>query len=187
MKLKATTHIQNSIQQCEKALKEVEGIIEGLNDDELNTQEAAGKWSILQCLKHLSIANQIYVENIQKAYSKYPPQPEDLYRSHWKGDYFTKMISPRENDVVKNKMKTIKSMDPQQALNPEETINEFFNTHRQLIELIRQSENYSLNRVKVPTALGALVKLRLGDAFRFLLGHLDRHLLQLKRIRKAIA
>lgn len=187
MKLKATTHIQNSIQQCENALSEVEQIIAGLDDTTLNTQEAAGKWSILQCLKHLSIANKIYVENLGKAFEKYPQKPEETFKSHWKGDYFTKMISPKENNEVKNKMKTMKSMDPKQALNPKETIDDFFQTHQQLIELIKQSENYSLNKVKVPTALGPIIKLRIGDAFRFLLGHLDRHVLQLKRIKKAVA
>lgn len=186
MKLKATTHIQNSIQQCENALSEVEHVIAGLDDATLNTQEAAGKWSILQCLKHLSIANSIYVETITKAHAKYPKTPAETFSSHWKGDYFTKMISPRENGVVKNNMKTMKSMDPGKAMNPKETIDEFFATHRKLIELMKKSENYNLNKVKVPTALGPLVKLRLGDAFRFLLGHLDRHVLQLKRIKKAV-
>ncbi|HEY9118065.1 MAG TPA: DinB family protein [Roseivirga sp.] len=187
MKLKATTHIENSVSQCEKALTEVKQIINGLDDHTLNTQEGEGKWSILQCLKHLSIANKIYVENIGNAFEKYPQKPEETFKSHWKGDYFTKMISPKEKDVVKNKMKTMKSMDPKQALKPKETIEEFFSTHQELIELMRKSENYSLNQVKVPTALGPLVKLRLGDAFRFLLGHLDRHVIQLKRIKKAVA
>ena len=187
MKLKATTHIQNSIKQCETALTEVEQLIAGLDNDTLNTQEAAEKWSILQCLKHLSIANKIYVENIKKAHQKYPQQPDETFSSHWKGDYFTKMISPKENGVVKNNMKTMKSMNPEEALPVQETIDEFFNTHRELADLIKKSENYSLNKVKVPTALGPLVKLRLGDAFRFLLGHLDRHVLQLKRIKKAVA
>lgn len=186
MKLKATTHIQNSVEQCEKALAEVEQLIAGLDDSTLNTQEADGKWSILQCLKHLSIANKIYVENIKKAHQKYPQEPEETYSSHWKGDYFTKMISPKDTGEVKNSMKTMKSMDPANALNAAETIEEFFSTHRELAELIRKSENYSLNKVKVPTALGPLVKLRLGDAFSFLLGHLDRHVLQLKRIKAAV-
>ena len=96
------------------------------------------------------------------------------------------MISPKDTGEVKNSMKTMKSMDPANALNAGETIEEFFSTHRELAELIRKSENYSLNKVKVPTALGPLVKLRLGDAFSFLLGHLDRHVLQLKRIKAAV-
>lgn len=186
MKLKATTHIRNSISQCEKALVEVKDIINGLDDDTLNTQEAEGKWSILQCLKHLSIANQIYVNNISKAFTKYPQQNEQEFRSHWKGDYFTKMISPKGDGEVKNSMKTFKSMNPDQALNPKLTIEEFFSTHEELIELMKKSESYNLNKVKVPTALGPIIKLRLGDAFRFLLGHLDRHVIQLKRIKKAV-
>lgn len=186
MQIKAQEHIDNSIAQCENALSEVRNAISGLSDEELNTQEAPGKWSILQCLKHLSIANEVYVKNIEKAYQKYSQKPDDFFKSHWKGNYFTKMISPKDNGEIKNTMKTIKSMDPSQALDSKSTIEEFFQTHEQLIELIRKSSNYSLNKVKVPTALGPLVKLRLGDAFRFLLGHLDRHVLQVKRIKNAI-
>ncbi|GHE74649.1 MULTISPECIES: DinB family protein [Roseivirga] len=187
MKVRSEDFVNQSIHRLNDILSHVEALTQDLSYEELNTQEAAGKWSILQCLKHLSLANGIYVENIEKAFKKYPQQKDEVFSGHWKGNWFTSMITPKESGEIKNTMKTMKSMDPEKALDAQETIDEFFRIHRAFIGLMDQSRNYSLNKVKVPTALGPLVKLRLGDAFRFLLGHTERHLLQIKRIRSAVA
>jgi hypothetical protein len=186
MQIPAKQHIDNSVKRLEDILLEVKTITGDLSEETLNKLEGPQKWSILQCLKHLSIANGIYVKNIASAFEKYPKQVDDVFRSHWKGDWFTKMISPKNDGEVKNSMKTMKSMDPETNLDPKQTLEEFFAIHDQFIELIKASEDYSLNKVKVPTALGPMVKLRLGDAYRFLIGHTERHLTQLKRIRNAV-
>ena len=187
MKLKAKDHIDNSIDRLEHVLHEIRELIDTMDGNSLNTQEGTNKWSILQCLKHLTIADSIYVVNIKKAFAKYPQKPEDIYSSHWKGDYFAKMIAPKPDGQLKNNMKTMKSMNPELALDAKATIEEFFSIHNEFVGLMKQSQNYSLNKVKVATALGPIVKLRLGDAYNFLISHTERHLIQVKRIKKAVA
>ena len=187
MVVSAREHINNSVDGMNAIIDEVKALLEGEDERSLNLPEAEGKWSMLQCLKHMSIAVQVYNQNIEKAfYLGRHANPADQFKSHWKGDMFTKMISPKDNGEVKNNMKTFKTMDPQESLDAQETIQEFFRLHERFRDLIQQSSGYNLNRLKVNTALGPLVKLRLGDAFRFIIGHAQRHVIQLKRIKATV-
>lgn len=161
--------------------------IDGLGENSLNTPEGEKKWSILQCMEHMSIAHQVYVSNISKALSKANKgSAVDTFRSHWKGDMFTKMMKPKENGAIKGKMKTFKAMEPKETLNAAKTIATFDQIHNELLRLLKESADYNLNGIKIPTAMGLMVKLRLGDAFRFIIAHAQRHTLQLKRIHQSI-
>lgn len=183
----ASEHIDSSKKELKLVLSEVKTTLESLQDINLNTQEADGKWSILQCLKHMSIAVEVYNHNIGKALETGNHQsPDSDFKSHWKGDMFVKMISPKENGVVKNNMKTMKTMNPENSLDAQKTVDEFFNSHNEFIDLMEKSRAFNINRVKVNTAIGPLVKLRLGDAYRFIIAHAQRHLIQLRRIRSVV-
>lgn len=187
MKCTTTQFIAEQGQKLKHIIDTVNEESKGLEEQILNRQEGDNKWSMLQCIEHLSLANGIYVDNIQSALTMADKDTQsDLFKSHWKGDMFTKMIAPKANEEIKTKMKTMKTMHPQSQLNAAETIRKFNDVHLKLIELLNKSGEYNLNKVKVPTALGSMVKLRLGDAFRFLIAHAERHLIQLKRIKAAV-
>ena len=76
----------------------------------------------------------------------------------------------------------MKSMYPKEVLDKEETLREFNEIHGQLLAHLEKARQYDLNRIKISTALGPIVKLRMGDAFRFVIAHAQRHVVQLKRI-----
>ena len=187
MKIKKEELINNYVTGFENIIQDTKNLIDGLTKQQLNMPEAPDKWNILQCLKHMSIAANIYVVNIEKVLDKSSPDPNaDFFKSGWKGDLFSKMISPNAEGEIKRPMQTFRSMNPIQILDADKTLNEFIEVHSKIVELIRLSENYDITKLKVQTALGPLVKLRLGDAYRFLLGHAQRHFQQLKRIKKVI-
>ncbi len=187
MVIAASKHIDSSKAHLKHILDEVKATINGMDEVALNTPESEGKWSMLQCLKHMSIAVEVYNLNTLNALnSANEGTTAAEYKSHWKGDMFVKMIAPKENGEVTNNMKTMKSMSPENSLDANETIKEFFAQHEEYLRLIERSRSYDINRVKVNTALGPLVKLRLGDAYRFIIGHAQRHSIQLKRIKSAV-
>lgn len=150
----------------------------------LNLPEADKKWSMLQCTAHMSLSVKVYVQNIGNALKKNEMREGTNYefKSDWKADRFTRIIAPDANAIIKNRMRTMKSMQPQKVLSKEATLQEFNDLHRQLLVLLEQSGQYDLNRIKVATALGPILKFRMGDAFRFVIAHAQRHVVQLKRI-----
>lgn len=184
MNINANQLIQQLSADLKDIIEQVNYSIDSVEDIEhLNLPEADKKWSMLQCVAHMSLSVEPYVKNIGNAMPINTKTAGDYeYNSHWKGDWFTKLIAPDANAIIKNRMRTMKSMEPQELLNKKATLAEFNEKHQALLALLEAARQYDLNKIKVPTALGPMVKLRLGDAFRFIIAHAQRHVLQLKRI-----
>ena len=81
-----------------------------------------------------------------------------------------------------NKMETFKDKNPLNAKLDKTVIDKFINQQIQLLGLLNQSRNVSLNKVKIPISISRLIKLKLGDTFQFLINHIIRHLKQIDRI-----
>ena len=58
----------------------------------------------------------------------------------------------------------------------------FINQQIKLLDLLNQSRNVSLNKVKIQTSISSLIKLKLGDTFQFFINHIIRHLKQIEKI-----
>lgn len=184
MNINANQLIQQLSADLQEVIDKVNYCVNSVEDlEHLNLPEANNKWSMLQDVAHMSLSIAPYNRNISRAIQSGLRNESDYeYNSHWKGDWFTKFIAPDANAIIKNRMRTMKSMEPKEILDKEETMKEFNQSHRELLELLEKARDYDMNRIKVPTALGPLVKLRLGDAFRFIIAHAQRHVIQLKRI-----
>ena len=81
-----------------------------------------------------------------------------------------------------NKMKTFKDKNPLNAKLDKSVIDRFINQQIKLLDLLNQSRNVSLNKVKIKTSISSFIKLRLGDTFQFFINHIIRHLSQIDRI-----
>ena len=79
-------------------------------------------------------------------------------------------------------MKTFKDKNPLNASLDKATIERFINQQTLLIELLSQSKKVNLNKIKIPTSISNLIKLKLGDVFQFYINHILRHLAQIEKI-----
>jgi hypothetical protein len=60
-------------------------------------------------------------------------------------------------------------------------IDEFIRQQEEMRSLLNRARNISLVKARVPLTLTKYVRLRLGDTFRFLINHIERHVLQAQR------
>ena len=63
---------------------------------------------------------------------------------------------------------------------PENVVERFFEQHRQLLQILKRAAGTDIQQLRMPTTLGSFPKIRLGDGFAFVIGHEERHLLQIK-------
>ncbi len=61
-------------------------------------------------------------------------------------------------------------------------IDRFITQQKECLELIEKSKNVNLAKTKTAISITKLIKLRLGDTFRFITAHNERHLLQAENI-----
>lgn len=191
MKYKTDALVADLKNSMEASIREVESW-QKLPPETLDAKPAPDKWSANACLVHLLIANGHYVEHINKLKTtgklfRRPAQPE--FKQGWLGAYFTRIIGPKEDGAIKGKMTSPKFMDPDKGgkapSKGSEVATQFIAQSRQMIDLMEECRKADLNRVRVVTALGPLLKIKLGDAFMFVDAHTRRHLLQGRRALEA--
>jgi len=158
---------------------------EKLQSYDLNTltwKENEISWSILECLEHLNLYGDFYLPQIEKEIKNSTTKTDLEFKSGVLGNYFAKSMLPKEK---LNKMKTFKDKNPLNAQLDKSVIDRFINQQIKLLELLNQSRNVSLNKVKIKTSISSLIKLKLGDTFHFFINHIIRHLNQIDRIQVA--
>jgi uncharacterized damage-inducible protein DinB len=145
-----------------------------------------GKWSIVQILEHLNAYGRHYLPAIDNAIALKRDEPDAWFNSGFMGDYFTKSMKPTNVYEIKNKMKTAKAYNFPNSLNVDVVMNEFLEQKQKLLQLLDQSRERNLNTIRIPITISKMIKLKLGDAFRFLIAHEQRHMVQARNTLKGL-
>ena len=149
-----------------------------LSDSYLNKRPAPESWSVLECIEHLNLYGDFYLPEIGKRIrnSRYPA--EHNFKSGWLGNYFANSMLPKEK---LNKMKTFKDKNPIGSRLDRKTLDRFTNQQHQMLKLLEQARNISLNRTRTAISISNLIRLKLGDTFRFVVYHNQRHIVQAEK------
>lgn len=142
-------------------------------------QPAPGKWSVIQIIEHLNSYDRYYFLAIEKALRKNAPATA-LYRPGWVGEYFTKLMKPGEGGTITNKMQAPKGHRPPPGLDAFPVLNDFIDQQHYLLELLEQARQKDIGSIRVPISISKFIKLKLGDTFRFLVAHKQRHFVQIR-------
>lgn len=146
----------------------------------LQTQPAPGAWSIAQILEHLNFYSEFYIRNIEEKLHKNEFGKSEYYTPGWFGNYFTKLMRPTDDFSVKNKMKTMKSAVPPKETDGFAALEKFISDQHHLLNLLEIAKSAHIGKIKIPITISKLIKLKLGDTFRFFIAHEQRHFIQIK-------
>ncbi len=140
-------------------------------------------WNILECLEHLNLYGDFYLPQIEHKIRISRTKSDPDFNSGFLGSYFAKSMLPKEK---LNKMKTFKDKNPLNEKLDKRVIDKFISQQIKLLDLLNQSRNVSLNRVKIEISIARFIKLKLGDTFQFFINHSIRHFRQIERIESEI-
>lgn len=147
------------------------------------------QWNALECINHLLLSNEFYLVQIIEEIEKHPKSEEFAikeFKPGWLGKYLTKNIYPKENGDLKSTMKTFKTMEPKTPpslgkAKAGEIIGDFVDQLNLFIAQMELAKNSNLKKIRIKSVLGSLIKLDLGSAFSFTIGHIVRHIVQIKK------
>lgn len=180
--MKSENLIQLLLEQTRQIINQAERL-KTYDIDTLIWKENEVSWNILECLEHLNLYGNFYLPQIEYKIKVSDIKPEIDFKSGLLGNYFAKSMLPKDK---LNKMKTFKDKNPLNTALEKHVIDEFINQQIKLLNLLNQSRNVSLNKVKISISISRIIKLKLGDTFQFLINHIIRHLKQIDRIELAI-
>lgn len=168
--------ISNLLQMTDEATTRVLQLKQ-LNTEQLNHKQNAAKWSVLECIEHLNLYGDFYLPEIERRILAQTPRTTSLvFKSGLIGNYFANMMRAEGK-----KMKTFADKDPANSTLSITTIDRFLKQQERLRALLTQAQQIDLTRTRTAISISSLIKLRLGDTFRFLIYHIDRHMKQAER------
>ena len=167
-------------------IKQSAGFFSTADKNKLTYSPEPGKWSVVQVLEHLNAYNRHYLPAIEKSLSIITYDTDDWFISGYWGEKFTKMMRPSNVYEVKNKMKTSKKMSFPNSLHVETVLKEFLAGQDKLLQLLQLAKGKDLAKIHIPITLTKLIKLRLGDTFRFVIAHEQRHMIQARNTLKKV-
>ena len=157
-----------------------------LEGQELQYKPSRKKWSILEVFEHVNIINYYYIKRLGKALDQAPKTERDTFQSGWMGSLFIKYMKPDEEGNIPFKIPTFRKTNPIHrkhhgyALVDHIVFQDFIDGVDQLIALLEKAEEKELDIIKIPTLLPFL-KINIGDAFAFVVAHIERHMAQAKK------
>lgn len=179
---------ENQIQRLNLILTKVKAL-SALETSQLSISPNPKSWSVLEIIEHLNIAYQRYIDKIDRALLNLPDREDDHtpFRVRWWPSLVIEGTRPKDNRR-KMKIKTLKRFEPilelekvdQEAI--EGVFNQFEHLHLHLKSAILESRTKNVSKLKISSAIGAIVSFYLPECFEFLLAHLERHMLQIDEL-----
>lgn len=148
-------------------------------EEELNFRTSQDSWSTLECLEHLNRYGNFYIPEIGRNISSAGKSPQPYFKPGILGNYFAKSMLPKEK---LNKMKTLKTMNPIHSKLNKDVVDTFIKQQERMLELLEAAQDVDLEKIKTSISISKLIKLKLGDTFRFVIYHNLRHIGQIQRI-----
>jgi hypothetical protein len=165
--------------------RDVASLLDGLTDAQVNWRPADGRWSIAECVAHLSASGRIYLDPldraIQRGFDRAIFGGRDFHPS-----WFGRLLIASMEPPPKRRMRASKKIVPQRVESGARLAAEFDAMHRALIDRVRKATSLDLSRVKVRSPIMPLLRMPLGTCFAFLLAHERRHLWQARQVRQEL-
>jgi hypothetical protein len=177
--------IEQYVQGFDAVGRDVAALIAALSEAQLNWRPGDGRWSIAECVAHLTATGTLYLAPLERAIERGHAramfggrefQPSAI------GRWFIAQMEP----PPRRKMKAPRKIAPQRFESARALSEGFDRMHRELIDRVRRSASLDLSRVKLGSPIVPLLRMPLGTWFGFILAHERRHLWQARQVRQEL-
>jgi uncharacterized damage-inducible protein DinB len=145
----------------------------------LQKQPSQDVWSVAQVLEHLNVYSRYYIAAIELKLHLNQSGPNTFFTPGWLGNYFTRLMKPKEDNTIPKKMKAPENAIPSAQPDAKQMLDEFISHQHHLLNLLQIAKTANLNSIRIPTSLNKLITMKLGDTFRFFIAHEQRHFVQI--------
>ncbi|MFQ3213910.1 MAG: hypothetical protein ACI9C9_001441 [Marivirga sp.] len=149
-----------------------------LNEEALLWKPSSNSWSIAECLKHIVIANTLYLEDIQKQLEKAEVRTiEHPIKLSLMGRVFLLFVDPKYTWKVKapNIFKPIKG---HKVTNGKQVLDDYLKLQDDLIKVAVKAAGYDHANIYITSPLSKLLRFNIGEQLFIMMRHEKRHLNQ---------
>ncbi|MGH1337331.1 MAG: DinB family protein [Aureispira sp.] len=179
MALKTTELLSDLTQRTQRNLQTAQAWLQ-LPLEQLQYKPSADTWSVLEGVEHLNLYGDFYLPEMKQQmdnsnYKTVTP----TFKSSWLGNYFAKAMLPKEK---LNTMKTFADKNPNGSTLDKTVLEKFIAQQKETLQLLQQAAQVNLTKTKTGITISSWIRLRLGDTFRVVIYHNDRHRIQATQV-----
>ena len=181
----AQSQFQEIIDQFTDVSARANGVTKDLQTHELNLRPEAHRWSIAECLVHLTLCSSAYLELINLACQK--AREERLFGDGpFKMDWTGKLIRLASEPPSRVRLSSTAAFQPTLVEPLEQVVPRFIDLQSALIISVESAHGLDLNRIKINSPSSARVSFNLFSCYHILAAHERRHLNQAEETRRDI-
>ena len=176
------TSLTDLLSDLNAVTKEVESLLLPLKNSQLNWSSEAGRWSIGQCVSHLTITANQYFPMMDKSLERSSAAAEHSskqLRPSIFGRLFLLSFSPKFPLKLKSPRKFIPLKEVDKSV-----LGEFLKTQEELGEYFKRAGTTEVRKVNTNSPVSKLLPLSFGDCLLILVRHEQHHLKQMIRVRE---
>ena len=158
-------------------------LVTGLTIAQLNWQSSPGAWSIGQCLEHLSISNEVYVEPMAESLGATTSGPVDEIELGWLGGWFIRTYIEPVNQG--KRARAPRKITPVAKVVDSSILDRFIASNAGVRDVITRARGHDVNRVRFRNPFVPLLRFTVGTGLQLITRHNHRHLLQAERVRQS--
>lgn len=182
--LESSDFLHTIVEEAEKNSTEARRLVAGLSEEQLSWTLAPDKWSMAQCIDHLTVTSQqfepYYTNAIKHGHERWPVNGAVAYRPTWVGGWLLKQVTPE----VTRKLPAPKVFRPTQAPLIKGALEKFLKEQDMFLGFVRAAEGFDYNKTRLRSPVTPLMRYSLADAFLVTVLHEQRHLAQARRMRE---
>lgn len=144
----------------------------------LRKQPEEGGWSAAECLEHLTLSTESFTRKLRRALDAAVTRPA---RGQETTSWLGRILLWHTEPPVRKKDTAPEKFHPTVPASRDVLLARFEKAHRELIQLIEETDGIDRMRVKVPYVAVKWIRITLLDAFTLLSAHDRRHLWQAER------
>lgn len=171
---------QRWLSEIETVEREARSVLDDLTPEQANQRPGRGRWSVVQNLAHISKTAVPYLDimeaRLEGGLADRPYRPGIL--AH--------LLRRSMEPPPRFRIKTQKTLEPGESLDPESVLAEFEGVHERLAALVRAADDDRFVRYRFRSPYMNLIVIRGDQAVDTLLAHARRHLWQARQARRAL-
>jgi hypothetical protein len=181
--LESENLLDTILAEADKNAADAHAVVAGLNDAQLNWKPSPDKWSIAQCLEHLTAAskgfNPYFVDAISRGRERFAAASPPAYQPSFMGRWLIKHVEPESP----RKLRAPKIFKPSTS-NVQNAVDNFLEQQKTFLRFVGETSGIDYNRTRLRSPVTPLVRYSLADAYVITVSHEQRHLQQARRVRE---
>lgn len=170
--------------------EEAEELAAGLTPDQLWWRPIPDRWSIGECLDHLVLTGEAYLEALDEAIEEGRRRgllADGPHRRSFLGRWLTRFLDPPPGFRIPAPMRIrprLPETDGSGTLADGDPLSAFLALRPHLADRLQAAEGLDLGGIRMGSPFVPFMRFDLGSAFRIVAAHERRHLWQARRVRE---